>query len=172
MPYMKFIRRRIKKIWTLTPVLNFVTGGKNGVKQRNVNRGIWEQAAVLSSVVHPCILIKKYWFWPVLVNGFHIFYQRMKVSPEARRLAKYKEKKKEISVVTLQFDVTFCTSILCAPSHAITVTNESGQRSKKLLTCTYFIVAIVIVFSWVSAAYVVANEKLIFHVPRICGDVS
>ena len=40
----------------------------------------------------------------------------MKVSPEARRLAKYKEKKKEISVVTLQFDVTFCTSILCAPS--------------------------------------------------------
>ena len=40
----------------------------------------------------------------------------MKVSPEARRLAKYKEKKKEISVATLQFDVTFCTSILCAPS--------------------------------------------------------
>ena len=41
----------------------------------------------------------------------------MKVSPEARRLAKYKEKKKEISVATLQFDVTFCTSILCAPSY-------------------------------------------------------
>ena len=54
----------------------------------------------------------------------------MKVSPEARRLAKYKERTKEISVVNLQFDVTFCTSILCAPSHAITVTNESGQRSK------------------------------------------
>ena len=47
---------------------------------------------------------------------FHIFYQRMKVSLEARRLAKYKEKKKEISVATLQFDVTFCTPILCAPS--------------------------------------------------------
>ena len=40
----------------------------------------------------------------------------MKVPPEARRLAKYKEEKKEISVATLQFDVTFCTPILCAPS--------------------------------------------------------
>ena len=40
----------------------------------------------------------------------------MKVSTEAGRLAKYKEKKKEISVVTLQFDVTFCTPILCALS--------------------------------------------------------
>ena len=40
----------------------------------------------------------------------------MKVSLEARRLTKYKEKKKEISVSTLQFDVTFCTPILCAPS--------------------------------------------------------
>ena len=40
----------------------------------------------------------------------------MKVSPEARRLAKYKEKKKEFSVATLQFDVTFCTPIPCAPS--------------------------------------------------------
>ena len=38
----------------------------------------------------------------------------MKVSPEARRLAK--EKKKELSVATLQFDVTFCTAIPCAPS--------------------------------------------------------
>ena len=46
----------------------------------------------------------------------HIFYQRMKVSPEARRLAKYKEKREEISVATLQFDVTFCTPIPCAPS--------------------------------------------------------
>ena len=45
-----------------------------------------------------------------------IFYQRMKVSPEARRLSKYKEKKKEFSVATLQFDVTFCTPIPCAPS--------------------------------------------------------
>ena len=36
-----------------------------------------------------------------------IFYQRMKVSPEARRLSKYKKKKKEFSVATLQFDVTF-----------------------------------------------------------------
>ena len=35
-----------------------------------------------------------------LENNFHIFYQRMKVSLEARRLAKYKEKKKEISVAT------------------------------------------------------------------------
>ena len=40
----------------------------------------------------------------------------MKVSPEARRLAKYKEKTKEISVATLQFDVTFWTPILCSPS--------------------------------------------------------
>ena len=40
----------------------------------------------------------------------------MKVSPEARRPTKYKEKKKETSVATLQFDVTFCTPILCAPS--------------------------------------------------------
>ena len=40
----------------------------------------------------------------------------MKVSPEARRLAKYRENKKEISVATLQFDVTFCTPILCALS--------------------------------------------------------
>ena len=39
----------------------------------------------------------------------------MKVSPEARRLAKYK-KKEEFSVATLQFDVTFCTPIPCAPS--------------------------------------------------------
>ena len=39
----------------------------------------------------------------------------MKFSLEARRLAKYK-KKKEISVATFQFDVTFCTPILCAPS--------------------------------------------------------
>ena len=38
----------------------------------------------------------------------------MKVSPEARRLAK--EKNKELSVATLQFDVTFCTAIPCAPS--------------------------------------------------------
>ena len=50
----------------------------------------------------------------ILILGFHIFYQRMKVSPEARRLAKYKEKKK-ISIATLQLDVTFCTPILCAP---------------------------------------------------------
>ena len=35
-----------------------------------------------------------------LENNFHIFYQRMKVSLEARRQAKYKEKKKEISVAT------------------------------------------------------------------------
>ena len=42
-----------------------------------------------------------------LENGFHNIFQRMKVSPEARRLAKYKEKKKEISVAILQFDVTF-----------------------------------------------------------------
>ena len=40
----------------------------------------------------------------------------MKVSLEARRLAKYKEKKKEFSVATLQFDVTFCTPIPCAQS--------------------------------------------------------
>ena len=40
----------------------------------------------------------------------------MKVSPEARRLAKYKERKKEFSVATLQFDVTFCTPIPCASS--------------------------------------------------------
>ena len=40
----------------------------------------------------------------------------MKVSPKARRLAKYKEKKKEFSVATLQFDVTFCAPIPCAPS--------------------------------------------------------
>ena len=39
---MKFIRRKIKKMWTFTPVLNFVTGGKNDVKQRNVKRGILE----------------------------------------------------------------------------------------------------------------------------------
>ena len=45
----------------------------------------------------------------------------MKVSPEARRLAKYKEKKKEISVATLQLDVTFCTPILCAPSYCLFV---------------------------------------------------
>ena len=45
-----------------------------------------------------------------------IFYQRMKVSPEARRLSKYKEKKKEFSVATLQFDVMICTPIPCAPS--------------------------------------------------------
>ena len=41
----------------------------------------------------------------------------MKVSPAARRLAKYKEKKKEISFATLQLDVTFCTPIMCAPSY-------------------------------------------------------
>ena len=35
-----------------------------------------------------------------LGNGSHIFYQRMKVSLEARRLAKYMEKKKEINVAT------------------------------------------------------------------------
>ena len=40
----------------------------------------------------------------------------MKVSPKARRLAKYKELKKEFSVATLQFDVTFCAPIPCAPS--------------------------------------------------------
>ena len=40
----------------------------------------------------------------------------MKVFPEVRCLAKYKEKKKEFSVATLQFDVTFCTLIPCAPS--------------------------------------------------------
>ena len=39
----------------------------------------------------------------------------MKVSTEAKRLAKFKEKK-EFSVATLQFDVTFCTPIPCAPS--------------------------------------------------------
>ena len=39
----------------------------------------------------------------------------MKVSPEARRLTEYK-KKEEISVATLQYDVTFCTAIPCAPS--------------------------------------------------------
>ena len=39
----------------------------------------------------------------------------MKVSSEVRRLAKYK-KKKEFSVATLHFDVTFCTPIPCAPS--------------------------------------------------------
>ena len=50
-------------------------------------------------------------------NGFHIFYQGMKVSPEARRLTKYKTK--EISVATLQFDVTFCTPIPCAPSYCL-----------------------------------------------------
>ena len=50
-----------------------------------------------------------------LESGFHIFYQQMKVSPEARRLANYKEKNKEFSVATLQFDVTFCTPIPCAP---------------------------------------------------------
>ena len=42
MLYMKFIRRKITKMWTFTPVLNFVTGGKNDVKQRNVKRGILE----------------------------------------------------------------------------------------------------------------------------------
>ena len=36
---MKFIRRKIKKTLTFTLVLNFVTGGKNDVKQRNVNEG-------------------------------------------------------------------------------------------------------------------------------------
>ena len=40
----------------------------------------------------------------------------MKVSPVVRRLAICKEKKKEFSVATLQFDVTFCTPIPCAPS--------------------------------------------------------
>ena len=45
----------------------------------------------------------------------------MKVSPEARRLAKYKEKKKEISVAMLQFDVTFCSPILCAPSDTLNI---------------------------------------------------
>ena len=49
----------------------------------------------------------------------------MKVSPEARRLAKYKEKKKEISVATLQFDVTFCTPILCAPSYGLSLSQQS-----------------------------------------------
>ena len=56
-----------------------------------------------------------------------IFYQRMKVSPEARRLAKYKEKKKEFSVATLQFDVTFCTQIPCAPSEQY-ITNVSVNK--------------------------------------------
>ena len=32
-----------------------------------------------------------------LENVFYIFYQRTKVSPEARRLAKYKEKKKQLA---------------------------------------------------------------------------
>ena len=52
-----------------------------------------------------------------LESGFHMFYQQMKVSPEARRLAKTKEKIKEFSVATSQFDVTFCTPIPCAPSY-------------------------------------------------------
>ena len=59
----------------------------------------------------------------------------MKVSPEARHRAKYKEKKKKISVATLQFDVTFFTPILCAPSiYSGDMTigsewNESTQRA-------------------------------------------
>ena len=60
-----------------------------------------------------------------LESGFHIFYQRLKVSPEAKRLAKYKEKKKEFCVATLQFDVTFCTPITCAPSLHCMVRTDS-----------------------------------------------
>ena len=66
----------------------------------------------------------------------------MKVSPEARRLAKYKEKKKEISVVTLQFDVTFCTSILCAPSlryfdDVIMTTRRETQMGDQVIFISY-----------------------------------
>ena len=62
-----------------------------------------------------------------------IFYQRMSVSPEARRLSKYNEKKKEFSVATLQFDVTFCTPIPCAPSTLIRLIRE--EQSDLVLHC-------------------------------------
>ena len=52
----------------------------------------------------------------------------MKVSPEARRLPKYKEKREEISVATLQFDITFCTSILCAPAQSSLDRGFAGSK--------------------------------------------
>ena len=55
----------------------------------------------------------------------------MKVSPEVRRLAKYK-KKKEFSVATLQFDVTFCTQIPCAPSVYSIIEREKANLSNEL----------------------------------------
>ena len=49
----------------------------------------------------------------------------MKVS----RLANYKEKKKELSVATLQFDVAFCTPIPCAPSMSLLVATLTFANS-------------------------------------------
>ena len=37
---MKFIRRKIKKLWTFTSVLNFVTGRKNDVNIETSNEAI------------------------------------------------------------------------------------------------------------------------------------
>ena len=78
MRYMKFVRRKIKKTLTFTLVLNSVTGGKNDVKQRNVNEGF--ENKLLSSqfccvcvytkleiLILTCIDVLK------LENNFHIF---------------------------------------------------------------------------------------------------
>ena len=79
----------------------------------------------------------------------------MKVSPEARHLAKYKEKKKEISVATLQFDVTFCTPILYAAS--VRIFSTIKQRDVAIIT------------SFIKTTFTVVNGLNIFN--YICSII-
>ena len=72
----------------------------------------------------------------------------MKVS----RLAKYKEKKKEFSVATLQFDVTFCTPIPCAPSK---------QHKNGLWRMTCFVLNIIEIF-WCCKLDIIEHYRVYF----------
>ena len=113
MRYMKFIRRKIKKMWTFTSVLNFVTGGKNDVKHKEDKRGnLGISCRFQFSCACVCTKLEII-AWNFLSRCNRLARKRFSYVlpaneslPEVRRIANYKEKEKKNNLTSRRYNST------------------------------------------------------------------